>query len=528
MACSNTNIRCTSCNTNNSGCNTNCSNCGCKDGFLRTPAPCPSPAGCPDPPACSEVLDSNCVIYSGPGIVCNGDTVVVPDTSVMEAMDDIVQYFCSFNPLIPEMTCDLDIVIEADSSIIEAFQAVVDYFCAAVAGLTSITADNGLTMSTSTNVQWGGTLLQDTTIAQGAYTTSFTATPTAGTSVMNIITNGTDINTIALTIRNLVTDATSQAAQFNGYDGTGLVVSTSNAPTNPAISATADDGVAGNIISTVLRLYGSTSATPLAGTGAAIDFNYTTAALSRISAGKIGYESTTNLVLPGLNAAKFFITTKTSGVATADTKLEISGPGQLRLNKYGIGTFTGTPTFNLLTSATGQVIEQTAGLFGTAFRATISPPPTINSSPIDFANSFIGFGQTIIPIVQYQLVNGVTTTQYNAGTGVWTCPQTGRYDINYNVYFTAPTAAFGWGSVLADGNIHIGVTDTTGTAIIYFADIIFIRKGVYLQKAYATGALQGVSLNAGTQLILKVLNFTGINYVPVVGDNIDWSIRRVG
>ena len=527
MACSNTNIRCTSCNTNNSGCNTSCSNCGCKDGFLRTPAPCPTPAGCPDPPACSEVLDANCVIYSGPGITCNDDTVVVPDTSIMNALEDIVRYFCAFNPTIPEITCDTDIVVDADSSIIEAFEAIVNYFCTAISTLVPITADNGLTMSTITNVQWGGTLIQDTTITQAGYTTTFTATPIAGSSAMTIVTSGVDANTIGLTIRNLITNATSKAAEFGGGLGQGLLVTTNNAPTNPALYAVAEEPALGNVTVNVLKLYASTAAPALAGIGAAINFTYQTTLGTELSSGRIGYTSTTNSALPLLNVAKFFITTKDNGSATPDTKLEVSGNGQLKLNRYGIGTFTGTPTFNLLTNGTGDVIEQTAGLFGTAFRAIISPPPTINVQVKSYLNSFVGTGQTIIPTVQYQIVNGVTTSQYNAGTGVWTCPQTGRYDINCNLYLTAPAGTTGWGDS-NDGNIQIGVTDTTGTAIIYFADIVMIRKGVFLKTAYLTGTLQGAVLNAGTQLIFKVLNFTDINYVPVIGDNIDWSIRRVG
>ena len=49
---------------------TNCTNCGCKkcgcqDDFLTTPPACPTPLGCPDPEPCSEVLNAECVIYTG-------------------------------------------------------------------------------------------------------------------------------------------------------------------------------------------------------------------------------------------------------------------------------------------------------------------------------------------------------------------------------------------------------------------------------------------------------------------------------
>ena len=198
MACSNTSNTCTNCNYSCNTCNNKCPKCGCKDAFLTTPPPCPTPAGCPDPPACSEVLDSNCVIYTGPGIECGDDTVVFPDTSVMDALDDIVQYFCQFNPIIPETLCGESIVIDADSTIVEAFQQVVDYFCNAIT--TSITADNGLTMSTPTNVQLGGTLIQNTTITQSTNTLSFNSAPTVSTSAFNITANTAALSTTALTV----------------------------------------------------------------------------------------------------------------------------------------------------------------------------------------------------------------------------------------------------------------------------------------------------------------------------------------
>lgn len=525
MACSNTINTCTNCNHSCSTCNNNCPKCGCKDAFLTTPPPCPTPAGCPDPPACSEVLDANCVIYSGPGIICGDDTVVVPDTSVMDALEDIVQYFCNFNPAIPEITCGSDIVIDADSTIVEAFEAVVDYFCTAISSLVPITANNGLTMSTATNVQWGGTLIQNTTITQNTYTTLFTASPPALASAITVLVTGANAATNGINIRNLVSDSTSVGQNIGGGNGTALVIVTDNATVNPALYATANESTLGNVINDVIKLYGKTSTAALPGTGSAASFTFTDDAGSETAAGKMGYQATSVTSAGDAQSTKFFLTTKTAGTVTPDTKLEVSSVGQARLNKYGIGTFTGNPTFNLMTTATGQVIEETAGLFGTAFRAVAGPPPNINFVAQSLANSTLAAGQTILPTVQYQLVNGVTTSQYNAGTGVWTCPQTGKYDINYNVFLTSGDTGNGWGQF--GGYFHIGVTDSVNPAIIYCADILTIAN-TFTKIIYMTGTLQGVNLTAGTKLILRVLNFTNQNYTSVVGDNIDWSIRRVG
>jgi hypothetical protein len=75
--------------------NCGCKNkpCGCEDGPLTTPAPC-NPIGCPDPYPCSEVIDAQCVLYSGDPIICNEDTVVATNDTVADALNQVVDYFC--------------------------------------------------------------------------------------------------------------------------------------------------------------------------------------------------------------------------------------------------------------------------------------------------------------------------------------------------------------------------------------------------------------------------------------------------
>lgn len=167
----------------------------------------------------------------------------------------------------------------------------------------------------------------------------------------------------------------------------------------------------------------------------------------------------------------------------------------------------------------------------TSFRAVTGAPQNIDFLPSSLANAFIGNGDTVTNLtVDYQLVNNITTPQYAPLTGQWTCPQTGKYDINYNIYLSAPNSVtgpgqMGWGEF--GGSIQIGVTTTNGLTT-YAADIISLPAGVPFLRVYSTGVLQGVQLTAGTVIILKVLNLSGINYTSVSGDNIDWSIRRVG
>lgn len=179
------------------------------------------------------------------------------------------------------------------------------------------------------------------------------------------------------------------------------------------------------------------------------------------------------------------------------------------------------------------VLENNQGLFDTAFRASLTPTINVNTVTASLANSNISSGVVVLfPAgnVEYQIVDGVTTTQYNATTGVWTCPQTGKYDINYNVYLTCPDqTSFGWGNVPTPGGTYtIGVTSTGGGTTVYCADTFTITKGIYYTRLYLTGGIQGKVITAGEQIVLRHQNMTGINYTANSGDNIDWAIRRVG
>lgn len=73
-----------------------CKKCGCADNALVSPAPCPTPAGCPTPLTCSEVFDAECVVYTGVDIECLDDVVVATDTNLADALEDIINFFCTY------------------------------------------------------------------------------------------------------------------------------------------------------------------------------------------------------------------------------------------------------------------------------------------------------------------------------------------------------------------------------------------------------------------------------------------------
>jgi len=178
-------------------------------------------------------------------------------------------------------------------------------------------------------------------------------------------------------------------------------------------------------------------------------------------------------------------------------------------------------------------LQAAQGLFDTAFRASLTPTINVNTVSATLGNSSITNGVTIVMgtgNIEYQVVDNVTTSQYNVSTGVWTCPQTGKYDINYNVYLTCPDQTlFGWGNTptTTAGAYVIGVTNVNGTTV-YCADTFTVLKGVYASRIYLTGGIQGKMMTAGEQIVLRHQNMTGINYTATSGDNIDLAIRRVG
>ena len=125
--------------------------CGCADVALTTPAPC-NPVGCPDPYPCSEVINAECVIYTGDDILCDQTSVVSQGMNTAEAMVAIVDYFCNSTGSISEnITCGDDTVVTAGSTFADAFEQVVDYFCQNSGGSVSI-VEGDITTNVTSNV----------------------------------------------------------------------------------------------------------------------------------------------------------------------------------------------------------------------------------------------------------------------------------------------------------------------------------------------------------------------------------------
>jgi hypothetical protein len=553
MSCNNTNNTCSSCNHNYSSCNNKCAKCGCKDSFLTSPPPCPTPAGCPDPIPCQEVLSSDCIIYNGPDISCNNTVIITSDSTWAELLQDLVAYFCTTYGTVPLISCGVTPVVTAGSSVNSALQQIVAYFCTAISSLATVTANNGLT-KTVNNIQLGGPLVQNTTITNSTFALNINSTTVPALALQRTAASGftLDINPSATNCQAIsaksittgflapVVDVVCQSAGLIGSQAIGAKgrnnLENSVSPINavPAVYIeSSTSSAAGTTNSIALRL-GSTD-NGSSRSGVSIEFGNTiTAGNSQAYiTNRIISKKTLNTSESSM-ASEFVIQGKPTMTVNPVDQLTLKSTGQLQLNQYGTpNNFTGAPAWSLSTDAVGNVIQTTAGLFGTAFRGYISPN-SFSSKTFNKTNSKIDTGDIVIfnttnGIIEYQIQDGINvTSQYNQTTGVWTCPQTGKYDINYNVYLTSPANTYGWGQV--GGTFAIGVTDITGSAIIYCADTFTAVQNFYYDKLYMTGGIQGKIISAGTQIVLRIQNLTGVAYTqsPSRGDNIDWAIRRVG
>lgn len=133
--------------------NCGCSNisCGCGDSFLTTPPPCPTPVDCPEAQPCSEVFDAQCVVYTGPNLQCGTDDVVVTNTPLNLALEDIIGYFCENTTVSQNLICGSDTVVTAGTPIVQAISDVVDYFCENLGGGTVIVdGGNGVNVTSNT------------------------------------------------------------------------------------------------------------------------------------------------------------------------------------------------------------------------------------------------------------------------------------------------------------------------------------------------------------------------------------------
>jgi hypothetical protein len=183
------------------------------------------------------------------------------------------------------------------------------------------TAANGIVLSGS-EFRLGGSLDANTTITGGDF--------------------GLTVTTTGVSTPGLTTSSPYTGIQSSSTSGSSSILgSTSNSSTNTILNN--------------LSLVRSTTGTAANGIGQSISLAHETSTGFSWTANEIKslWSDATN----ASRTSRFIVTGVNNGDTTPDDHLTIEGTGQVQMNKYGVGTFTGTPAKYPAFTSTGQLIE---------------------------------------------------------------------------------------------------------------------------------------------------------------------------
>jgi hypothetical protein len=194
-------------------------------------------------------------------------------------------------------------------------------------------------------------------------------------------------------------------------------------------------------------------------------------------------------------------------------------------------TVTGGPTY--IVSA--DVIPQAPSIADTAtvnLSVGVGPTYTLTADVIVPGAMFAASVPSNIPLdtptATTNLVNDGTVqlltelydedNAYNPATGVWSCPATGRYNLNFYVHLSKPGIGFTSGMVIA------GIVSSTsaGYYVVSSATLNQVTQFVDI-----TGTALGLDLTVGAQLQLNILNLSDVAYTATAGDVAKLSIQKV-
>jgi len=265
-----------------------------------------------------------------------------------------------------------------------------------ITGGGTYTVNNGLTENPSGNFRLGGALIQTTVITSTGFPLNIISN--VSSNALSVINNSAVLGTIGVRgegyygIFGSGTQAGVRGISVNSIGVMGLstngVGGTFESTNAWGLEARSDAiGMEGAKISNnssvntaiekVLRLTKQAPA-PANGVGASLEYyisssliaTYFSNSISSIWTDVTHASRTSQLEIRGVNNA-----------VTARL-LALTGPGQLILDKYGIGTFTGTPTYILGVDASGNVVETTGGGGGTITLSPIGSSPNANAATI--------------------------------------------------------------------------------------------------------------------------------------------------
>ena len=198
------------------------------------------------------------------------------------------------------------------------------------------------------------------------------------------------------------------------------------------------------------------------------------------------------------------------------------------LNIRDLGT--NSSVTNIGIDNAGNVVpgQNSSGNFavdGLLVEATPSVLGPINPDPLNLSVTSLLNGVTqIAPSVIYD-----DFSAYNTSTGSWTCPSTGRYNLSFFIHLTDSVDGWQNPSTVPGANLDSAVVAGLVNPVtneVYAANNFF--PSVPQLYADINGAQWGVELTAGDQICLRIMNTSGVFYVPNIGDYFRFSLQKVG
>ena len=232
---------------------------------------------------------------------------------------------------------------------------------------------------------------------------------------------------------------------------------------------------------------------------------------------------TSTVTVVGANQTTDYTVNGLDTIVTAGDNITVTPVGPVA----GVTTYTVIGKEAIVAAGTGITVTPVTVGNDTTYTVTATPfggmlvsgtPPGIPKVVPGLNTSRLSDAPIFIPVVVYD-----DDTAYNAGTGVWTCPATGRYNVSFRIHLTQP-AGTGWYDVAVPGILVAGLMGATSPE--YYV-INSYTPSVVQKHADISSSLIGYSFTAGDTLCLKIMNTTNFDYLSTVGDVIEFSVQRI-
>lgn len=392
------------------------------------------------------------------------------------------------------------------------------YNGAAWVPLGGVSANNGLSTSSATNVQLGGSaLLGNTSILTSAFSLTI---PSSNASSTLIVTNSNAGSAINATSTGGI--GVFGTGNSSGYGVVGI------SSTGTGVQAFADAGLpleivkntsTTNAVVLATQILVQSTGTPANGLGGSFDFRVGTATVNdRLSNQFISrWTNATDVA----RVSEASITGVDAGVTA--TLFTLSGSGATALNKYGVGTFTGTPAYNIQVDASGNLIESavtgggmtnpmtTTGDIiyssdnsGTPERLGIGSPGdvlVVSAGGIPEWGSIAGSGT----VTDVSFTGGLISVATSTSTPALTVAGTSGGGVYFSSASTwASTAALAANAIMIGGGAGAAYsTTTTGTGVLTALGINVGSAGAFITFNGAGGTPSSLTLTNATGLPLS-------------------------